>query len=271
MDFRLATGLSPIFICLAIFGLGPTLLNTIESFRTPGAGFGFYHYIRIFSDTYYLTVIWQTLLFGLGVSLICGLLGYPMALAFARAQGKAKVVLLFAIVTPLLVNVVVRSFGWMVILGPSGTINALSKSLGWGKMELMYNWFGVSLAMVHVLLPFMIISIAGSISLIDERLEEAAGMLGASPLRRFWLITFPLSRDGLVTGCILSFTLAIGSFVTVMLLGDEGTMVMPMLIYQQLTVGADWPFAAAMGTVLLVIVTLILWLQAKLQRKGGAR
>jgi putative spermidine/putrescine transport system permease protein len=271
MQRRLLTGLAPVLVFLAVFGLGPTTLNFIESFRNPEGAFGPEQYVRIFTDAYYLTIIGQTLLFGLGVTMVCAVVGYPMAFAFARSTGRAKVVLLFVVVTPLLINVVVRSFGWMVILGPAGAINSALRGLGFGRVELMYNWFGVTVAMAHVLLPFMIISIAGGIELIDRRLEEAAGMLGASPAARFWNVTFPLSIDGLVTGCILCFTLAIGSFVTVMLLGDEGTMVMPMLIYQQLTVGADWAFAAAMGMVLLAVVLGVLWLQAQLQRRRATR
>ncbi|AMD56776.1 hypothetical protein AWN88_00350 [Agrobacterium tumefaciens] len=271
MNRSLRLGLAPVFCFLLIFGLGAIWVNTSVSLSQTNGGFGLSQYGRIFLDTYYLTIIVQTFVFGFVVTAVCALLGYPMAFAFARSEGRFKVVILFFVVTPLLVNVVVRSFGWMVILGPGGAINGALRALGFGRIELMYNWFGVTLALAHVLLPFMIISTAGGIQAIDRRLEEAAGLLGASPSQCFLRITLPLSLEGLTTGCILCFTLAIGSFVTVMLLGNETTMIMPTLIYQQLTVGADWPFAAAMGTILLIIVVSVLWLQARFQRKGRAQ
>jgi ABC-type spermidine/putrescine transport system permease subunit I len=137
----------------------------------------------------------------------------------ARATGPVKAALIFVVVAPLLVNVVVRSFGWMVILGGSGALNAGLRALGLPKLELMYNWTGVTIAMVHVLLPFMVLSVASTLEMLDRRIEEAAAVLGAPPARIFWHVTLPLSTEGIVTGSILVFTLAIGSFVTVLLLG----------------------------------------------------
>ena len=108
----------------------------------------------------------------------------------------------------------------------------------------------------------MILSVASSIETLDARLEEAARVLGASSARVFRHVTLPLSIEGVVTGAILVFTLTIGSFVTVLLLGKTATMVLPLLMYQQLTVASDWPFAAAMGVTLLGLVSGFLWLQA---------
>jgi ABC-type spermidine/putrescine transport system permease subunit I len=257
---------------LAIFLVGPIWVTLIESLKAPAGGaLSFAQYILIFGDTYYLTVIAQTILFGVAVTAICLLLGYPLAYAVARSQGAWKALLLLIVVTPLMVNVVVRSFGWMVILGGSGAINAAFQGLGLPKVELMYNWTGVTIAMVHVLLPFMVLSVAGALESLDRRTEEAAAVLGAPPAQVFWHVTLPLSLEGIVTGGILCFTLAIGSFVTVLLLGKSGTMVLPLLIYQQLTASSDWPFAAAMGITLLVLVSLILWAQGFLRPRSHRR
>ncbi len=261
-------GLVPIMLVLAVFLVGPIWVNLTESLKGPSGGTGLAQYARIFGDAYYLTVIAQTLLFGFAVTAICILLGYPLAYALARAQGAWKTVLILLIVTPLMVNVVVRSFGWMVILGGSGAINAGLVALGLPKLELMYNWTGVTIAMVHVLLPFMVLSIASTLETLDRRLEEAAAVLGATPSRVFRHVTLPLSLEGIVTGGILTFTLAIGSFVTVLLLGKTSTMVLPLLIYQQLTTSSDWPFAAAMGITLLVLVSLVLWAQGRIRPRG---
>jgi ABC-type spermidine/putrescine transport system permease subunit I len=261
-------GLAPIMLVLAVFLVGPIWVNLLESLKGP-AGTGLHQYGRIFGDGYYLTVIAQTLAFGLAVTAICTLLGYPLAYAVARSEGAWKAALILLVVTPLMVNVVVRSFGWMVILGGSGAVNAGLQALGLPKAELMYNWTGVTIAMVHVLLPFMVLSIASTLETLDRRLEEAAAVLGATPARIFRHVTLPLSLEGIVTGAILCFTLAIGSFVTVLLLGKTSTMVLPLLIYQQLTTSSDWPFAAAMGMVLLVLVSLVLWAQGRLRPRAA--
>ena len=263
-------GLWPSLLFLAVFFAGPLLVNLMESLRGPDGSQGLSQYVRIFGDAYYLTVIGQTLFFGFVITVACVLLGYPLGYAVARAEGALKVVLIFLVITPLLINVVVRSFGWMVILGGSGAVNATLRALGLAPLNLMYNWTGVGIAMVHVLLPFMALSVAGSVETLDRRAEEAARVLGASPARVLWHVTLPMSAPGILTGSILCFTLAIGSFVTVLLLGKTSTMVMPLLIYQQLTVASDWPFAAAMGVTLLGLVTIVLWLQRRLSVPGGA-
>lgn len=262
-------GLLPALLFLMVFFIAPLAINVIESVRGPDGAYSAVQYVRIFGDSYYLMVVAQTLLFGVLVTLACALLGYPLGLALARAEGVAKVILLFVVVTPLLVNVVVRSFGWLILLGGNGAINAALTSLHLPKLSLIYNWTGVSIAMIHVLLPFMTLSVAGTLQTLDDRVGEAASVLGASPLRVFWHVTLPMSLQGLITGSILCFTLCIGSFVTVLLLGKTSTMILPLLIYQQLTVASDWPFAAAMGVTLLVLVSAILWLQARLV--GGER
>jgi putative spermidine/putrescine transport system permease protein len=258
-------GLAPLLLVLVVFFVGPLVVNVSESLRQPNGAVGLGQYLRLLTDGYYLMVIGKTLAFGVVLTLVTAILGYPFGYAIARARGPVKSILIFAIVAPLLVNVVVRSFGWMVILGGNGALNAGLVALGFSKFELIYNWTGVSIAMVHVLLPFMALSVASTLETLDLRLEEAAGVLGASPLRTFWAITFPLSLEGLVTGSILVFCLSIGSFVTVLLLGKTSTMILPLLIYQQLTVGSDWPFAAAMGVVLLALVSMVLWSQSFLR------
>jgi ABC-type spermidine/putrescine transport system permease subunit I len=267
-NFSALLGLVPILLFLVVFLVGPIWVNLIESLKEPSGAQGLAQYGRIFFDSYYLTVIAQTLIFGFVVTALCILLGYPLGFAVARAQGAAKALLMLVVVTPLMVNVVVRSFGWMVILGGSGALNAGLRALGLPKLELMYNWTGVTIAMVHVLLPFMVLSIASTLEMLDRRIEEAAAVLGAPPARIFWHVTLPLSTEGIVTGSILVFTLAIGSFVTVLLLGKTSTMVLPLLIYQQLTTSSDWPFAAAMGITLLVIVSLTLWAQSWLHPRA---
>ncbi|MBS3652392.1 ABC transporter permease [Pseudaminobacter sp. 19-2017] len=259
-------GLLPLVAFLLFFFVGPLLLNLAESLGMTQAGIDFAQYRRIFADIYYLRVIAETIILGVAVTVICAIIGYPLAYAIARSSGLQKSLLIFAIVIPLLVNVVVRSFGWMVLLSGKGALNWVLSSFGLPTLSLMYHWGGVTIALVHVMLPFMVLSLASTLETLDPRLEEAAAVLGASRFATFRRIVLPLSLEGLMTGSILVFTLCVGSFVTVMLLGSTSTMVLPLLIYQQLNIASDWPFAAAMGMVLLTIVMSVLWLQARLRR-----
>jgi len=258
---------APLLVFLLVFFVGPLLLVLGESLHLSQLKPSFSEYARIFTDIYYLRVIFDTLALGALVTVICAIVGYPLAYAIARSTGTRKSLLIFAIVIPLLVNVVVRSFGWMVLLSGKGAINWTLTLLGLPPLNLMYNWGGVLIALVHVLLPFMVLSLASTLETLDPKLEEAAAVLGATRARIFRRVILPLSYEGLFTGSILVFTLCVGSFVTVMLLGSTSTMVLPLLIYQQLNVASDWPFAAAMGMTLLAIVMVMVWLQSRARRR----
>ena len=258
---------APLLVFLLIFFVGPLLLVLGESLHLSEMRVDFSAYVKIFTDAYYLRVIADTIVLGAGVTVICAIVGYPLAYAIARSSGLRKSLLIFAIVIPLLVNVVVRSFGWMVLLSGKGAVNWVLTSLGIPPISLMYQWSGVVIALVHVLLPFMVLSLASTLETLDPRLEEAAAVLGATRAKIFRRIILPLSYEGLFTGSILVFTLCVGSFVTVMLLGSTSTMVLPLLIYQQLNIVSDWPFAAAMGMTLLTIIMSMLWLQSRGSRR----
>lgn len=259
--------LLPVLLFLVTFFVGPLAVNFKESINFGGSSSSLGQFNRILTDIYYLKVLGQTILLGLAVTFICLLTGYPLAYAIARSTGVYRVGLTFAVVAPLLINVVVRSYGWMVMLGGRGVINGTLRLLGMSAVEFMYSWTAILIAMVHVLLPFMALAIASKLETVDRDFEDAARVLGASDCQVFIYVTLPLSIEGIVTGSILTFTLTIGSFVTVMLLGDTGTMVLPLLIYQQLTVASDWSFAAALGIVLLIFVVSVLWLQTRLRHR----
>lgn len=271
MPFRLhATGfalLAPAILLLAVFFVGPLLLNVGVSLRQPDGQIGPHQYLRALSDPYYIRVWAQTIALAAGVTLGALVLGYPFAFAIARSRGTLKGVLIFLIVTPLLINVVVRTFGWMVVLGRSGLINGSLKALDLPTIDLLGGWFGIGITLVHVMLPFMVLSIASALEGIDQALEQAALTLGARPFQAFRHIVWPLSLDGVITGTLLVFSLSIGSFVTVMLMGNNRTMVLPVQIYQQLNLSSDWPFAAALGVILLITVLLVSGIQIALGRR----
>jgi ABC-type spermidine/putrescine transport system permease subunit I len=208
---------------------------------------------------------------GFGVAAICIVLGYPCAYAIARSQSWLKTVYVFLVISPLVTSIVIRSYAWIVLLGQQGVVNTLLIEHGLisRPLHLMYNWTGVIVAMTHVLLPYSILSIASVLETVDSRIEDAARVLGANRWQTFWRITLPLSIEGVGTGAILVFMLAIGSFVTVWLLGGTGTSVLGLLIYQQVTVAFDTSFAAALGTFLLASSLFVLYGAARWFRRRG--
>jgi ABC-type spermidine/putrescine transport system permease subunit I len=258
----------PAILLLLVFFIGPLIVNFQESLRLEQSFPSFHHYSKFFGDQYYLMVLGHTVLFGVGVTILCLLFGYPFAYALAETQGRWKAVLLFIVVAPLLTNVVVRSYGWMIVLGGTGLVNTVLGRLGADPLDLMYTWTAVTIAMTHVLLPFAVLSIASVLDGRDRALEEVALTLGASPARVFREIILPMSLEGVVTAAILVFTLSVGSFVTVLLLGKTSTMTVAVLIYQQLTVVSNWGFGAAMGIILLALVLVILALHARLRARS---
>jgi putative spermidine/putrescine transport system permease protein len=262
---------APVLLFLCIFFLGPLAFNVTESLKPSGGPLSLQNYMRVTTDPYFIEVALSTLMLGGGVTLICLLVGYPFAYAVARSSGGLKASLIFTLVAPLLVNVVVRSYGWMILIGGNGLLDSLCRALGLPTLNLMYTWSGIVIALVHVLLPFMVISIASTLESLDPRIEDAAAVHGASPLRTLLYVSLPLSIEGVITGSIMTFTLTIGSFVTVMLLGDNSTMVLPLLIYQRLTTVGDWGTAAALGIVLLATVMALLGMQSMLRRRSVRR
>lgn len=268
---RISAGLIlslPAFFFLAVFFLGPLGVNIGESFQAPDGTLGIYQYVRALSDAYYLEVLFSTVALSVGVTLLALLLGYPLALAIAQSKGPLKSALIFLVVTPLLINVVVRTFGWMVLLGRSGFLNYTLRLLGLDTLNLSGSWTGITIAMLHVLMPFMVLSIASALEGIDGMLEEAAMTLGASPASIFRHVIVPLSAEGVATGVLLVFALCMGSFVTVMLMGSNATMVLPLLVYQQLNLASDWPFAAALGTILVIVVIVATVVQLSFGLRG---
>lgn len=260
---------------LVLFFVVPFVANLLWSFRTtvpgvpPSGTLG--HYARLLGDAFYLGVVAKTFLLGAAVTVATLVLGYPMALALARARGAAKGIALFMVIAPLLVSIIVRSYGWLVVLGRAGLVNRTLLGLGViaEPLDLVHNWTGVIVGLTHVLLPFMVLPIASVLEGLDPALEEAARVHGATPWRTFRTVVFPLSLEGVATGCVLTFMLTIGSFVTVLLLGGKGTMVLPLLVYQEVTVTSDLGFASAIATVLLAIALGLLWVQVRYLRVRG--
>lgn len=252
--------LLPSALFFALFFFLPIGLMAVMSFLTgnpvvmPNVTFTTRHYARIFNDPYHFEVIWTTIRIGIWTTAATLLIGYPLAHLMARVRSRTgHALLLMAVLMPMLTGIVVRTFAWMAILSDKGVINQLLHAIGFAPMQLMYNEFGIVLGLVHIYLPFMILTVTGVIGRIDERLEQAAQNLGANPIRAFLEVTLPLSMPGILAGSLLVFALAISAYVTPILMGGFQIMTLPILIYQQISANFNIGFAAALGMVLLVI------------------
>jgi putative spermidine/putrescine transport system permease protein len=249
------------------------LLNTGNLATLAEARPASFYYHKLFTDPYYLNIIWLTVLLSVGVTLICVAVGYPVALFLVRHSGKWSGLIIFLLIAPLLTSIIMRTFGWRVIFARRGILNdfLLSFDLIERPISFLQGSGSVVVGLVHVLVPFMVLSIASVLRSIDPSLEESARILGASRFKTFLKITFPLSLDGIGTGFIIVFLLANGSFVTLMLLGGGELRTLPLLIYQQFTITRDFQFAAAMSNVLLAIAVGCVYLQLRLIRRKGVK
>lgn len=252
--------LLPLTGILAVFFTVPLLIMAAVSVARQSFGgyewtFTLTSYVRFLTDAFYLGVLWDTLWLGAVVTLAALLLGYPLAYHLARTRTRWKPLLLVFVLSPLLVGIVIRCYGWMILLADRGLINATLVDHGWlaKPLPLMYNRFGVAVALVHVFLPFMILSLTGVIKRIDPALLEASMSLGAPPARAFLEVTLPLSLPGILAGSLLVFSLAISSFVVPVLLGGFKVYVLPIIVYEQILSVFDWPFGAANAFILLAI------------------
>ena len=228
------------------------------------------NYLRIAGDSLYVEALWETLRIGFVVTALALLIGYPLAHWLARMRSRfAYGALLMAIIAPMLTGIVVRTFAWMTILSDRGVVNATLMGLGAisAPLPLMYNEFGTVVALVHIYVPFMVLTLAGVIGRIDERLEEAARSLGATPMRTFLEVTLPLSLPGILAGSLLVFALAISAYVTPYLMGGQQVLTLPMLIYQQVAATFNAAFAGALGVMLLVVsIAVVIAYNAALRR-----
>lgn len=267
---RRALLLAPALIFLAVFFVMPLADNSARSFFVDG-GFTLSRYAAFLTDRFYLGVIAETVILSAAVTLVSVLIAYPVAYVLVRKAGRLSGLVVFLLIAPLLTSIIMRTFGWQVLFARRGLVNQwLVQDLGLLDAPLRWlNTPGLAIAaLVHVLVPFAVLSIASVLQGVDRRLEEGALVLGASRLRTFFEVTLPLTVDGIGTGAILVFMIANGSFVTLVLLGG-GFQTLPLLIYQQFNTTRDFALASTMSTILLVIALACLWLQLRLLRRQG--
>jgi putrescine transport system permease protein len=199
----------------------------------------------------------RSLFYAAMATMLCLLIGYPVAFAIARAPKTWRNALLFFVILPFWTSLLIRVYAWIAILQPTGLLNRALRALGLidAPLVLIYNDFSVLLGLVYAYLPFMVLPLYGSLSQLDESLIEAAGDLGARPVRAFLGVVLPLSLPGIAAGALLVFIPAIGEFVIPDLLGGPSTLMVGKLLWQEFFDNVDWPAASAIAVGLVAILT----------------
>ncbi|KEQ26204.1 ABC transporter permease [Paenibacillus tyrfis] len=231
----------------------PMLYIFLLSLEGKQGQFTLENYTIFFKDTYYLQILWRTVKLGLLSVLACLVLGYPVAMFMAQTSGKLRGIITFLIISPHLISVVIRNFGWVVILGEKGWINSTLLKLGLidTPLKLLYNELGVVIGLTDSLIVYMILAIATSLYQIDGSLYKAAGILGAGKVRTFFTVTLPLTLPGIVAGTTLVFSLSMSAFVTPALMGGTSVKVLPVIAYEKIMAQLNWPLGAALSFLLL--------------------
>jgi putative spermidine/putrescine transport system permease protein len=267
--------LSPLTIILLVIFVVPLLFMFPTSLLlyTPGVGIGsewtLENYIQIATDSYYHKVILRSIGMAFTVTLATIVIGYPLAYFLARTNSRIRNWLILLVIFPMLLNLVVRSFGWIALLSKNGLINEALISVGIidVPLKLIFNLTGLIIGMTHIFLPFMVLLVMGAIQNIPDDLEEAAAVLGGNSARVFFSVIFPLSVPGLLSGGILVFILSISALVTPRLLGGPTYKVISTLIFDEFMQLLNWPAGSALAFVLSFIALVVIWLSGVITRR----
>lgn len=272
----LAALLGPAVLLLAVGLVWPFLMmarmSLLDRFPDPTT-LTLEFYQTVLSDPYFLRIIVRTFSLAVVVTAITAVIGYPVAWFLARSRSRWKHLVFLCVISPLMVSIIVRSIGWTIILGNEGFINALLTALGIidTPLRLMQSFWSVVVGMVHILIPFMVLSVASVLGKIDPAYAEAATVMGANPVRTFLKVTLPLSVQGIASGSVIVFCLTVGAYVTPVMLGRGKVTVLAMTIHEQMVVLVDWPTGAAVAMVLTLGTMVVLTLYGLFLRRHARR
>lgn len=222
-------------------------------------------------DTLYVGAYLLSLKYAFWTTVFCLFLGYPFAYFMARASASLRPVLLMMVMLPFWTSFLLRVYAWKGILADQGVINQLMVAVGLinEPIQMLYTDISMLVGMTYVYLPFMVLPLYATLVKLDIRLLEAANDLGASPWKTFWLVTVPLSRSGIVAGCMLVFIPCLGEFVIPSLLGGAENVMIGRVVWDEMFSSNNWPRASALAVVMVLGVVLPLaWFNAKLNRQA---
>ncbi len=217
------------------------------------------NYVEIFSDSFFAEIFLRTLRISLWVTILCVLVGAPEAYILRRMREPWRSFFILVVIGPLLVSVVARTLGWALLLGGNGLLPVAIHKLGLTArpVSLMFTETGVIIALVHVLSPFMVLSVWASLARMDPASERAAQSLGASQFTIFRRIVLPQAMPGILSGCIIVFSLAASAFATPAIIGGRRLKVASTLAYDEFLNTLNWPLGAAIAMLLLVGIVAI--------------
>lgn len=249
---------APALVLFAALLLAPLLIIGLLSFHTFDYNLGvqdswtLHQYLSVFTDDYYYSIFFRTFWISLLTTALCALIGVPEAYILSRMGSPWKSIFLLIVLAPLLISVVVRAFGWSMLLGPEGPLNQLLMLLGLDPVRILYTPTAVVIALVHVMLPFMIIPVWTSLQKIDPALEAAALTLNASPFTAWRRVVLPQIVPGILSGSLIVFGLAASSFAIPGLLGGRRLKMVATVVYDEYLHELNWPLGAAIAIILLL-------------------
>jgi putative spermidine/putrescine transport system permease protein len=260
--------LPPATVLLLLFAIPMGMMIGL-SFQSSAGAFSLDNYGRFFGDDLVLEGLLRTVVMSALVAATVTVLAYPVAYYLARSESRWRSAVFALVIAPELAGVVLRSYGWLIILDSHGFLNNALIALGLiaEPLALTKSMFGVVVGLTHVLLPFGVLSLLPSFQGIDRNIEKSAQILGASRLSILRHIIIPLSMPGIMSSFFIGFTLSASAYATPALIGGAGFHVMATMIYEQLLVLVDWPFAAVMANILLIIVVGIAFASARIESR----
>lgn len=226
-------------------------------------------YIKFFTDKDFLLILWRSLAIAVKTTIICLLLGYPIAYYIARTKEKTQNLLILCITIPMWINMLVRTYAWIGLLSDGGLIQKILSLVGLGHIKLLYTEGAVLLGMVYNFLPFMILQVQTSLCKMDTSLLEASADLGASPAQTFRRITLPLSLPGVINGITLVFLPAVSSFFIPKLLGGGQYFLIGNMIENQFITVGEWNFGSAISMIMAVIMMLLMMAVRKTEKRNA--
>ena len=231
------------------------------------------NYAMLAGDELYIAAYLGSLKMALISTILCLLIGYPMAYAIASARKEMQTVLVLLIMMPTWTAILIRVYAWMGILSNNGLLNGFLMTMGWidQPLQILNTNLAVYIGVVYSYLPFMILPLYANLVKHDNSLLEAASDLGSSTFNSFWKITIPLSKNGIVAGCMLVFIPVVGEFVIPELLGGPETLMIGKVLWQEFFNNRDWPVASALAVVMLaiLIVPIILFNRSQAKEMEG--
>lgn len=267
------------YIVWAILMLAlPMVLIAFYSVTDNGNGivdvsFTLEHYKKFFTDPDFLLILWRSIKIAIKTTIVCILVGYPVAYFIASSRDKVRNILVIMITLPMWINMLVRTYAWIGILSDGGIAQRLLEFLGLGTHQLLYTEGAVMLGMVYNFIPFMILQINTALSKMDKSLIEASYDLGANRVQTFWRVTFPLSLPGVISGISLVFLPCVSSFFIPKLLGGGQYFLIGNVIETQFITVGEWSFGSAISMIMAVIMMVTMYAVRALERKneGGRK